>query len=443
MLSQFDALPMDKGLEALALGAVLLDAQTNLPTVAHLEALDFGIHAHRLIWHAITGLRSRGERIDRVTVATVLQADGELENIGGISYLVSLDDGLPTLYALDSYARTLRDLRIRRDFLTRINAAWGAVSEPDATAATVSRQVEYLRELQADAAPAELEGYTVAEVVEQAGGLDGWLSTRDANLAIPTPFASLNKATSGGWRRGQLVIWAARPGCGKTIALTASAITAARAGYPATLASLEMGAGELLERIASSETGVPLFKIRDSKYLNTDERRQIAAAIREISTVPFRILDRSALTPASLSAYIQRTKRRHGLALLALDYLGLMGSGTRSERRVDELGYISRRLKILAREEDVAILAAHQLNRSSENERRRPGLHDLRDSGTIEQDADAVVLASRSIEPEKQTLILADLAKQRGGPTGVFPLNFHGPTVTLTDSPEKETVHVP
>ena len=413
-------LPSNVEAEKLVLGSILKDEAINLPGVAHLTPADFSIEAHRRIYSVILHLYNAGSAVDRVTVANELNRRKQLESVG-IANLVSLDDGLPQIYNLDSYARMVSETALRRRFAVTANAAIEAVCSSDGDAATVTREIARLSELATGDGHGEPLLQGISQIVESHGGMNSFFNAGNTGKTVTVPFAALQAVLAGGFRPGQLITVGARPGVGKSALAVQLAIHAAEHGSPTAFYSLEMSSLELLHRAVSARAEVPLQSIRRNRTSSND-RRALSKAIAGLSSLPLWISDRTGATPAAILNSVRQRKAKCGLDLVIVDYLQLLSGGGRHERRVEEIGYISRALKLMARDQGVAVVAAAQLNRASASDSRKPMLHDLRDSGSIEQDSDVVFLLHHNATENTHELIVA---KHRNGPRGTIPLWFN------------------
>ncbi len=241
---------------------------------------------------------------------------------------------------------------------------------------------------------------------------------------------------AGGFRPGQLITIGARPGIGKSALAVQLALHAAEQGNPTAFYSLEMSSLELLHRAVSGRADVPLQAIRRNNTSPSD-RHALSKAIAGLSSLPLWISDRTGATPAAIANSVRQRKAKCGLDLVIVDYLQLLSGGGRHERRVEEIDYISRALKLMARDHGVVVIAAAQLNRAAANDARRPMLHDLRDSGSIEQDSDIVFLLNHSTAENTHELIVA---KHRNGPRGMIPLWFDEKHVRFMESENERKV---
>lgn len=429
--SIFDkGLPCNLEAERFVLGSVLLDDQTLLQIAGHVEPEDFAIEKHRRIFLRMLDLHARGERIDRVTLANELMRHGQLESVDGLSYLVSLDDGLPQLANLDSYVRIVKSKALlRRIILTSqriIDRCLAGDDDPESILATAGEEILKLGESKGGAglaSPGEIiEGYD--------GGLNAFLDPSKRIRGISTGFLKFDEKT-GGLRPGELIVLAARPAMGKTaLALNIASHVACHLKKTVAVFSLEMSKESLLTRLLCAQARVDSQKFR-AGFLNQQERRQLQVAASELVEAPLYIDDAPNTNLMDMHAKLRRLRAEKGLALVIVDYLQLMTGRGRFENRVQEVSSLSRGLKLMAKELETPVLALSQLSRAPETRQgdHRPQLSDLRESGSIEQDADVVAFIFREevYKPDRTDLRgLAELiiAKQRNGPTGKVNLVF-------------------
>ena len=425
-------LPVNLDAERFVLGAILMDDALYIQVAGSLESEDFSLEKHRRIFLRMGELYNRGERIDRVTVANELMKQNQLESVDGVSYLVSLDEGLPALANLDSYVRIVKDKAVlRRIIFTSqklIDRCIIGEEEPDQILASAEESLLKLGETRAQ--DALVNPQRILE--EFDGGINAFLDPSKRIKGLSTGFLKLDEMT-GGLHAGELVILAARPSMGKTaLALNIAQHVASQPNEKQTVAvfSLEMSRESLLTRMICAGARVDQQKFR-AGYLNQDERRRLAKTASELVQAPLFIDDTSGTHMMDIHAKLRRLKAEHGLSLVVIDYLQLMSGRGRYENRNQEISTISRGLKLLAKDLKVPMLVLSQLNRAPETRPgdHRPQLSDLRESGSIEQDADLVAFIFREEvykQEDERLKGLAELlvAKQRNGPTGKVNLVF-------------------
>jgi replicative DNA helicase len=425
-------LPVNLDAERFVLGAILMDDALYIQVAGALEAEDFSLEKHRRIYLRMAELYNRGERIDRVTVANELMKQNQLESVDGVSYLVSLDEGLPALANLDSYVRIVKDKAVlRRIIFTSqklIDRCLIGEEEPDQILASAEESLLKLGESRAQ--DALVNPHRILE--EFDGGINAFLDPSKRIKGLSSGFLKLDEMT-GGLHPGELLILAARPSMGKTaLALNMAQHVAMQPNEKQTVAvfSLEMSRESLLTRMICAGARVDQQKFR-AGYLNQDERRRLAKTASELVQAPLFIDDTSGTHLMDIHAKLRRLKAEHGLSLVVIDYLQLMSGRGRYENRNQEISTISRGLKLLAKDLKVPMLVLSQLNRAPETRPgdHRPQLSDLRESGSIEQDADLVAFIFREEvykQEDERLKGMAELivAKQRNGPIGRVNLVF-------------------
>jgi len=426
-------LPANLEAERYVLGAILLDSSAFLNVANAIQPNDFSLQSHKLIFSRMQQLFDKSEKIDRVTVANELMRFNELEAVGGISYLVSLDDGLPQLYNLESYVKIVKDKAVLRHIIftsqALIDRCVNGSDEPGDILASAEEQLMSLGEQQVSSDSLK----TPREVIEGFdGGLNAFLDPTKRVRGTSTGYLKLDEMT-GGFRPGELIILAARPAMGKTaLALNLGQYVAMNPAAPKAVAvfSLEMSNESLLTRMICAQARVSQTKFREG-YLNGDERRLLQKATIDLARAPIFIDDSSNITLMDIHAKLRRLSRDHELGLVIVDYLQLMSTPGRSENRTQEVSQLSRGLKLLSKELKCPFFVLSQLSRAPETRPgdHRPQLSDLRESGSIEQDADMVMFVFREEYYKREDASLHGkaeliLAKQRNGPTGTVKLAF-------------------
>ncbi len=422
--------PQDNAAEQSVLGAMLLSKDAIADVVETVRGTDFYRPAHELLYDAIIDLYGRGEPADAVTVAAELTRRGEVAKVGGAPYLHTLVAGVPIAANAAYYANIVRERAILRRLVeagTKIvqlgHAGEGQVDDVvDRAQAEVYSVTE--RRASEDYAPlSEIMAATLDEIEA--------ISAHDGGLAgVPTGFADLDELTNG-LHPGQMVIVAARPALGKsTLGLDFCRAASIKNGLTSVIFSLEMNRTEITMRLLSAEARIALNHIRNG-HMSDEDWTRLARKMPEVSEAPLFIDDSPNMTMMEIRAKARRLKQRHDLRLVVVDYLQLMTSGRRVESRQVEVSEFSRQMKLLAKELEVPIVAIAQLNRGAEQRTdKRPLLSDLRESGSLEQDADVVVLLHRedayereSTRPGEADLIVA---KHRSGPTDTIVVAFQG-----------------
>jgi replicative DNA helicase len=427
-------LPANVDAERFVLGSILLNQDTYFQVAGAVEPEDFSLEKHRRIFARMKDLYDRGEKIDRVTLANELMKQGQIESVDGFSYLVSLDEGLPALSNLDSYIRIVKDKATLRKLIFSaqkvIDRCFIGEEEPDEILAGAEESLLKLGEARSGE---KLE--SPATVIGKfPGGVNAFLDPSQRVSGLSTGFAKFDEMT-GGLHGGELLILAARPSMGKTalaLNIAQHVATHPQMRKPVAVFSLEMSSASLLTRLLCSAARVDQHKFR-AGYLNADERRKLQVALADLTDSPLFLDDTAGVNLMDVHSKLRRMKAEHGLSLVVIDYLQLMSSRGRSENRNQEVSAISRGLKLMAKDLDVPFLVLSQLSRAAETRigDHKPQLSDLRDSGSIEQDADLVAFIFREevYKRDREDLRgLADLiiAKQRNGPIGNVPLRFLG-----------------
>jgi replicative DNA helicase len=425
-------LPANLEAERLVLGSILLDDSVFLEVAAGITPDDFSIEKHRRIFGRMQDLYQRGDRIDRITLANELVRQNQLESVDGLAYLVSLDDGLPKLPSIDSYVKIVKDKsQLRRlIFIAEKIRDRAFIGQDTADEIAASAEESLLQMGDSNLKDSLVRPGTIIESFQ--GGLNAFLDPTRRNKGISTGLTKLDEMT-GGLRGGELFILAARPAMGKTaLALNIAQHVACNPNDPRTVAvfSLEMSKESLLTRLVCAAGRVDQQKFR-AGYLNGDERRQLQMALGILMDAPLFIDDTAGVNLMDIHSKLRKLKQQHGLGLVVIDYLQLMSGRGRFENRNQEVSAISRGMKLLSKELDVPIMALSQLSRATESRQgdHRPQLSDLRESGSIEQDADMVAFVFREeyYKPDREDLrgqAELILAKQRNGPTGRVPMVY-------------------
>jgi len=431
-LSLDHPLPDNLDAERFVLGAIMSSDTAYLQVAGTLLAEDFNLEKHKRIFLRMSDLHERGEKIDRVTLANELMKQGQLQSVDGLSYLVSLDDGLPQLHNLDSYVGIVKEKALLRRIIAvsqdTINRCYGCEEDPKQILGAVEDAFMKLGDVQSKNAlanPAQI-------ITEYDGGINAFLDTSKRIKGISTGFLKLDEMT-GGLREGELFILAARPAMGKTalaLNIAQHVATNQKSSKAVAVFSLEMSKESLLTRLVCAAARVDQQRFR-AGYLNADERHALQEAMYRLVESPLFIDDSAGINLMDIHSKLRRLQAEQDLGLVVIDYLQLMQGRGRFENRVQEISSLSRGLKLMSKELRVPFLVLSQLSRAPETRTgdHRPMLSDLRESGSIEQDADLVAFIFREevYRPDKESLKgLAELilAKQRNGPTGRVKLAF-------------------
>jgi replicative DNA helicase len=461
--------PVNVEAEQALLAAILANNKAYEKVADFLHAEHFADPAHGRIFAACGKLIDRGQIANAVTLKNVFESDGDLEDVGGHQYLADLQAAHVTIINVEHYARAIHDLHLRREL---IDLGEGIVND--------AYEVDLDSSAQDQIEAAEQQLFTLSETGQSEGDFKSFHNAlvtaieqaeaahrREGQLAgVATGLIDLDEML-GGLHKSDLVVLAGRPGMGKTAFATNIGFNAAKrynesqgeSGAVVGFFALEMSAEQLATRILSEQSDVASEKIRRGK-LSAEEFEGVVQASNELSTLPFFIDDTPAISVGQVRTRARRLKRRQDLGLLIVDYIQLMRptAGRNPESRVQEISEITRGLKIIAKELNIPVLALSQLSRAVEQrEDKRPQLADLRESGTIEQDADVVMFVFREQyylekgEPTQRAdesddkfherhqrwqdrmervygTAEAIIAKQRHGPTGKVRLSFEGAT---------------
>jgi replicative DNA helicase len=428
--------------EEAVLGSILLNPDSLFEVIPFLRAEDFFIVRHNWIWEAILTLHERRDPIDHLTVVSELEQRGQLAEIGGVAYILGLVNKTPSALNVEGYGRIVERMAVRRRLIEAAQQVARVAHSEETDIDEVVGQAERAifdvteRRLTRDLVPIEdvVSAY-YDEIILKA-------RQQEDLMGVPTGFIDLDKLLVG-LQKSDLVIIAARPGMGKSSWLNSVVLNAARSHQRVALFSLEMSNAQLVQRMISMETNIPSHKLREAKLDERDWARFTAATTR-LSELPIHLDDTPALSTQELRSKARRLYLEYGLDLIMIDYLQLMTTPYKSENRVQEISYISRSLKQLARELNIPVVAAAQLSRAVEQRNdKRPILSDLRESGSIEQDADVVMFIYREsyYNPEtpdgNRTEI--NVTKHRNGPTGTVHLVF---IPELTQFQNAAPVHV-
>ncbi len=418
--------------EAAVLGSMIIDPQCIGMVVEQLDTEAFYRVEHQMIFDALTGLyeQNKGGAIDGVLLRDELEKRGQLEEVGGVEYLAKIMDSVPSSANVMYYAGIVKDKMLLREIITAaseiLDDAYNEGGDPSEKLDEAERKIFAVTDK-------KISSFSIAlkDLVTQAYEL---IEKRDGRVVtgLPTGYHELDDLTCG-LQSGEMIILAGRPSMGKTsLALNIAEHIGVREKIPVAIFSLETGRQQLAERFLCSLSEVNSQSVRKGMLITADYQ-ELARASEELKQVPIYIDDTSTLTPLELRAKARRLKDKHDIRCIIVDYLQLMhlGSG-RVESRQQEIATISRYIKALGRELNIPVVVLSQLNRALEGrEGHRPRMSDLRESGSIEQDADVVILLHREDyyhrgEPDYQENSTAELiiAKQRNGPTGSVKLIF-------------------
>jgi replicative DNA helicase len=440
-LTGYDAgLPANLDAEKTILGAILLDNAAHSEAAEKLEPDDFSLDSHRRIYQRMGDLLSEQRPVDIVTLSNELARYKEIESVGGVAYLASLTEGLPRRPVIEEYIRIVKDKSLLRRLMMICSAAIARAADQSETALEVLGAAE--------ASLLEVSDRSISNgfqsldqiVASSFGSIDNLYKQSREITGLATDFIELDRNTSG-LQKGELVIVAARPSMGKTaLAINMAQNAAVNHGAVVAVFSLEMSKESLLRRMLASQAWVDQRKLQTG-FIRKEDHDKLQKALGDLVEARLFIDDTAGISLAEMRAKARRLKQNSGgLDLVVVDYLQLMSAtlpsagGKRYENRTQEVSAISRGLKALAKELNVPVVALSQLSRNSERrgDDKRPLLSDLRESGSIEQDADVVMFIHRdSYYNRNEEMSESDrakseiiIAKQRNGPTGIVHLNF-------------------
>lgn len=414
--------------EESVLGSVLLNPKALFEVAPFLKTEDFYIVRHQWIWEAVLALHNRRDPIDFTTIVNELEQTGRLEEIGGAAYILNLINNTPTALHVEGYGRIVERAAVRRKLIEAASRVAQAAHDAELEIDDVIERSEQAvfdvteRRLNRDLVPIK---HVVSDVFDR---VDHIARHSDDLMGVPSGFIDLDTKLSG-MQKSDLLIVAGRPGIGKTSLLLSIVLNAARHNQRVALFSLEMSNEQVVQRFLSGETHIPSQRFRDGQLEDKDWQAFVAAT-QALSKLPVYLDDTPLITTGEMRTKARRLHMEYGLDLVVVDYLQLMSSSQRTDNRVQEISYISRFLKGLARDLNVPVLAAAQLSRAVEQRQdKHPVLSDLRESGSIEQDADVVMFIYRDeyYNPEtteKPNVAEVNIAKHRNGPTGLVELYF-------------------
>lgn len=425
--------PQSLDAETSLLGSLIIDSDGFIKIADLIKPEDFFNQNHQTIFNAMKTLHDKHSPIDILTLSEQLKGNGKLDAVGGASYLTELTNYVPTAAHLEQYAQIVADKAIRRRLIDASVDIAAIGREEDKSLAELIEEAE-TRLFEVSHQHVRQDITSLESILgESFDRLDDLHRNKGGIRGIPTGMRDLDKKIAG-LQRSDLIVVAARPSMGKTaMMLNMSLDIATKANQGSVLYfSLEMSKEQLVDRLLAAEAGVDAWKLRTGEGLNDDDFERISAAMGSLAEAPIFIDDTSGITVSDLRTKARRLHHQHPLAVIMVDYLQLMSGGSRyaaSANRVQEISEISRSLKILARELNVPVVAASQLSRSVESRSPQiPQLADLRESGSIEQDADIVIFMYREeyYNPDTDRQNITDLLikKHRNGPTGNFELYF-------------------
>ena len=422
--------PQNIEAERALLGSIMLKSDAIHDATDIITPESFYVEKHRAIFRAMLDLMNSGSPIDLLSLANRLKEVNELEQIGGNAYLAELVGGVPSSANLKYYAEIVQKKAMMRGLIE-------AAAEITELGYDESLNLENLldtadkRMSEVTTSPTMRKFVPMKDMLGEAWERFETLNKSDGSLrGVPTGYPGLDNLLAG-FQPSDLVILAARPSMGKTtLALDIARQTSIKHGTPVGIFSLEMGSQQLVDRMLAAEAKVDAWKLRTGKISSDEEFNRVRDAMEHLSKAPIYIDDQPATNAVVMRSVARRLKREHGIGLLIVDYLQLMSPTTArsNDSIVQQVTEISRSLKTLARELEVPVMALSQLSRAVEQRRGKPRLSDLRDSGSIEQDADVVMFIHREdkMNEDADTENIAEILveKHRNGPVGKVDLYF-------------------
>jgi replicative DNA helicase len=435
-VSKGRSMPQSNEAEAAVLGSMILDRECIGQVVQTLQEDAFYRLEHQAIFSALVSLYESNSAIDLLLLRDALKRVNKLQQAGGVDYLVRVAESVPSAASVEYYANIVKDKHMLRELVTAsneiLNDAYDEAGDVSQKLDMAEQKIFQVTEKKISSAATPIKGllHEAFENIEsRGGGLTG----------LDTGFEELNNKLCG-FHGGEMVIIAARPSMGKTsFAMNVAEHIGANENIPVVIFSLEMGKAQLVERLLCSRSGIDAQAVRTGN-LNSDQLQLLTEASGELFDKPIYIDDTPGITPLEMRAKCRRLKSQVDIQCVMVDYLQLMSMGGKIESRQQEVSTMSRLMKSLARELDVPVLVLSQLNRGSEGrDNHRPRMSDLRDSGSIEQDADVILMLHRESyyhrnDPDydhdspEASLAEVIIEKQRNGPTGIVELIFDSKT---------------
>ncbi|MAG12248.1 replicative DNA helicase [bacterium] len=414
--------------EKALLGSIMLRPEVMYDVADLASASSFYSDKHRIIFQAMLEIHNRHEPIDLLSVSSRLAEKKQLEQIGGRTYLSELVSLVPSAINARNYASIIQKKHILRSLIEASefigNLGFNEEDEVEEVLDKAEKKIFSITNLTSDQ-----KFLILRDGLEEAWErLDKLHKEKDKIRGVTTGFAELDNLLAG-FQKSDLIILAARPSMGKTtLALDIARRAAGEHGIPVGIFSLEMSSQQLVDRMIAAESLVDAWKLRTGKLKTDEDFTKIRDSLDRLSQAPIYIDDNASNTIIHMRSVARRLKREHDLQLLVIDYMQLVQTSRTYDSMVQQVTEISRSMKSLARELDIPVLALSQLSRAVEQRRDRPRLSDLRDSGSIEQDADVVMFIHRSDkykdDEEKTNVTEIDIAKHRNGPLGKVKLYF-------------------
>ncbi len=420
--------PQNVEAERSTLGSMLLEKDAIYKSIEILKPDDFYREAHRVIFEVVAGLANKGEPVDIITVSEELKQRNMLDKIGGVAYLTVLANSVPTAANIEYYAKIVEEKALLRSIISVateiVGMGYAGTDDVNNILDEAEKRIFQISQKR------NVKGFVNLKniLIETFERIEKIYETKGGVTGVPTGFSDLDRMTAG-LQPSDLIILAARPSMGKTtFALNIARNVAVDKKIPVVVFSLEMSKEQLALKLLCSEAGVDNQRIRTGTLMDNDWPR-LSHALGHLSDCSIFIDDSPGLTALEIRSRARRIKAENGLGLVVIDYLQLMQSRNRSENRQQEVSEISRSLKSLARELSVPVISLSQLSRAVEQRTdKRPYLADLRESGSLEQDADLVAFLYRddyyNPETDKKNITELIIAKQRNGPVGTVELLF-------------------
>ena len=429
--------PQDLEAERSVLGAILIDKNSVLKIIDVLESKDFYHPHHQEIYEAMVELFEKGEPIDILTVSSRLKEKKKLKDIGGADYLTELVSIVPTSAHIEHYANLVRENRVRRDLIQASSEINEQALDHDDFESLLDKVEERVFSISSRSKTQKFvhvkdELPTAYERLENLHRGEG-----ETLRGVPTHFTGIDNILSG-LQKSDLIIVGARPSVGKTTFALDIARQSALHGHSVGIFSLEMSRDQIIDRLIAAQAQIPLWRLRTGRLNDDMEFALIQQALDEISKTKLFVDDSASPNILQMRSMARRLQIEHGLDMLIVDYLQLIRPRTNSDNMVAQVTEISRGLKSLARELSIPVLAVSQLSRGVEQrEGKVPRLSDLRESGSLEQDADVVMFLYRKdrgaidVPDDEQNLVEIIIAKHRNGPLGTVKLKFDTEKVTF------------
>jgi len=421
--------PQNLEAEQSVLGSMLIEREAISKAMEEIRAEDFYRDAHRMIYQSMVSLFDRNEPIDMITVSEDLRQRDQLEKIGGLSYLTTLASFVPTAANVYYYARIVGEKALLRQLIhaaTQIAATSYEASEDVAILLDqAEKSILAISQRSINQAFAPIKGI----LLETFEKIEFLYNNKAGVVGIPSGYPDLDQMTAG-FHPSDLILLAARPSMGKTaLCLNIAQNIAIREKKPVAFFSLEMSRDQLVQRMLCAEAQIDAHRLRTGNLRDEDWKR-LSMGMGKLSEAPIYIDDTPGIHVMEMRAKSRRLKVEHGLGIIIIDYIQLIQGTSRSENRQQEISEISRSLKALARELKVPIIALSQLSRAVESRAdKRPMLSDLRESGSLEQDADLVAFIYREEyydpKPENENITEVIISKHRNGPVGKVELHFY------------------